>query len=139
MATRLANSPTTRSRRLVLPRYDHRKAIERLIMNLDVNPGGVEHRCERRFHYPRLLVVEPLDDLGQVVGDRLTVVGKQLSLSGLSFFHPESIPYRWVAAELEGQGAQSVRLLMDLTWCRFTPHGWYESGGKILAALNPVE
>lgn len=139
MATRLANSSSTRTRRLVLPRYDHRQAVERLIMNLDVNASGAEHRSERRFHYPRLLVVEPMDDFGQVAADRLTVVGKQLSLSGLSFFHPESLPYRWVAAELEVQGGQSLRLLMDLTWCRFTPHGWYESGGKILGALNPVE
>ena len=25
---------------------------------------------------------------------------------------------------------------MDLTWCRFNGHGWYENGGRFLAAVN---
>jgi hypothetical protein len=43
-------------------------------------------------------------------------------------------------ASLESGNGRWLGFLIDLTWCRFNRHGWYESGGRFLqAVLSPVE
>ena len=38
-----------------------------------------------------------------------------------------------------GTGAW-LGFLIDLTWCRFTKQGWYESGGRFLqSVLSPID
>jgi hypothetical protein len=36
---------------------------------------------------------------------------------------------------LETAGGDRLRLLIDVTWCRFTEQGWYESGGRFLQTV----
>ena len=41
---------------------------------------------------------------------------------------------------LESRSGQWLGFLIDVTWCRFTKQGWYESGGRFLqSVLSPVE
>jgi len=43
-------------------------------------------------------------------------------------------------ASLEGKETRWVGFLVDITWCRFTQHGWYDSGGRFLHAVpSPIE
>ena len=43
-------------------------------------------------------------------------------------------------ATLESAAEERISFLIDLNWCRFTRHGWYESGGRFLdVATPPVE
>jgi hypothetical protein len=33
-----------------------------------------------------------------------------------------------------------VGLVLQLTWCRFSRHGWYDNGGRFLqVAVSPLE
>ena len=104
--------------------------------------NSVERRAAQRFPYPHLIYLTPLagdgvtPDVGSVV-----VVGKHLSERGLGFYYQHKpLPYRRVIASLEVPGGQWVGFLLDITWCRFTQHGWYDSGGRFLQTMaSPVQ
>jgi hypothetical protein len=83
-----------------------------------------------------LIRLTPVDDQSLAPrGEPLVVVGKHLSERGLGFYHPKPLPYRRMIACLEAADGRLVRLLVDLTWCRFSRQGWYESGGRFLQAV----
>ena len=68
------------------------------------------------------------------------MVGKHLSERGLGFYHPQPLPYRRMIVSLEGPRGDWFGFLIDLTWCRFTRQGWYESGGRFLESVaSPME
>jgi len=96
----------------------------------------VERRREHRYPYPCLLPLTPVAADGITpAGESVVVVGKHLSERGLSFYHTSPIPHRRVIASLETTHGTWVGFLVDLTWCRFTRHRWYESGGKFLQTV----
>ena len=66
----------------------------------------------------------------------MIVSGKHISETGLSFFHPEPLPYRLVAATLEKLDGTRCEYVIDVGWCRFTQMGWYESGGKFVRQIE---
>lgn len=108
-----------------------------------VYPGGhlVERRTDQRYPYPRLITLRPMRSDGRTpAGPPLTVVGKHLSERGLGFFHPEPLPQRLVVVSLDkgdarGGDGRGLSFLLDVHRCRFTPQGWYESGGRFIAAV----
>lgn len=106
-------------------------------------PAGksIERRLDQRFPYPHLLYLTPVGPDGRTpIGDAVVVVGKHLSERGLGFFYQQPLPYRRMIASLELQDAQWAGFLIDITWCRFTQHGWYESGGRFLqTAPSPFQ
>jgi hypothetical protein len=105
-----------------------------------VYPSGrfVERRQEQRYPYPRLITLWPMDADGETpTGPPLTVVGKHLSERGLGFFHPQPISNRLVVVSLEKGDGRWFSFLLDVHRCRFTRQGWYESGGRFLAAVTP--
>ena len=119
----------------VVPASDH--PVRRQVWNLlaGLHPPGqwVERRFEQRFPYPQLLYLTPLAEDGvHPSGESIVVVGKHLSESGLSFFHKQPLPHRQMIASLEDRGRRWVGFVIDITWCRFTQHGWYDSGGQFL-------
>lgn len=100
--------------------------------------GGLpERRRQERFPYPRLVYLSPVAADGKTaIGNTLVVAGKHLSERGLGFYHPTPLPYRWVVASLEKGSEQWLSLLLDVSWCRFSRRGWYESGGRFLRAVD---
>lgn len=103
-----------------------------------VYPGGhlVERRTDQRYPYPRLITLHPMLGDGRTpAGPPLTVVGKHLSERGLGFFHPEPLPQRLVVVSLDKGDGRRLSFLLDVHRCRFTPQGWYESGGRFVAAV----
>ena len=40
------------------------------------------------------------------------------------------LPFRRMIASLEVRRGEWAGFLADITWCRFTQHGWYDSGGR---------
>ena len=99
----------------------------------------VERRRENRYPYPYLIQLTPVAADGITPkGEPIVVVGKHLSDRGLGFYHPKPLPYRRMIVSLESAGNRPVAFLIDLNWCRFTRHGWYESGGKFLRTVPPV-
>ncbi|HXT57279.1 MAG TPA: hypothetical protein VN699_01540 [Pirellulales bacterium] len=110
--------------------------VWRLLAGLYPNGNRVERRHEQRYPYPRLITLSPVKTDGVTPqGDDLTVVGKHLSEGGLGFFHPQPLSYRLVIASLESSEGRWLGFLLDLHRCRFTRHGWYESGGKFLRTV----
>ncbi|MGA2064289.1 MAG: hypothetical protein ABSG86_04950 [Thermoguttaceae bacterium] len=96
----------------------------------------VERRREMRYPFPHLVHLTPVGEDGITpCGKSLTVVGKHISQRGLGFYHPKPLPYRLMIASLES-GSGWFGFLIDLSWCRFTRQGWYESGGRFLQAVE---
>ena len=96
----------------------------------------LERRYEHRYPYPYLVHLTPVADDGiSPQGETVAVVGKHLSERGLGFYHPRPLPYRRMIASLETSSGSLLGFLIDLSWCRFTSRGWYESGGRFLRTV----
>jgi hypothetical protein len=123
-----------------LPPDGVRAQVWSLLSTLYPTQEFVERRCETRYPFPYLVHLTPVDADGSLLeGETVVVVGKHLSERGLGFYHPKPLPYRRVIASLESNG-RWLGFLLDLTWCRFTRQGWYESGGRILeSVLSPMD
>jgi hypothetical protein len=100
-----------------------------------------ERRREQRHAYPYPISLTPLDHNGDALSDAtIAVVGKHLSESGVDFYSQQPIEHRKMIASLSCGQRRWVGLLLDLTWCRFNHHGWYENGGRFLRiASSPFE
>jgi hypothetical protein len=124
---------------LPTPRID-RAALARQIQTLvaRLHPSvTLERRRHDRLSVPVMFRLTPLSDDGQpIAGESITVIGKNISRHGLSFYHAVPLPYRRarIAAEnIEIAFAAEI----DISWCRFSKPGWYESGSRLIAALAP--
>ena len=99
-----------------------------------------ERRVETRHAYPNPVYLTPLDSRGEPLADQtIVVIGKHLSDHGVDFYHRSAVPYREMICSLTVGDRRWVSLLLQLSWCRFSSHGWYENGGKFLRpAATPV-
>lgn len=115
---------------------DVRTQVWNLLGMLYPRGNLVERRGEQRYPYPFLIHLTPVAADGVTPeGDAVVVVGKHLSERGLGFYHPKPLPYRYAIASLEAVGDSRLAFLIDLSWCRFTRQGWYESGGRFVRAV----
>ncbi len=114
-----------------------RESARHLLSRLFPERKQIEKRQEQRHPYPHLITLTPLSPDGQTpTEETIVVAGKHLSESGLGFFHPAPLPYRRVIASLEMPEGGWTAFLMDLSWCRFSRYGWYESGGKFIQLVE---
>jgi hypothetical protein len=98
----------------------------------------VERRHDDRVAVPLLFRLIPLDRRGKPIhDDAITVVGKDISKRGLSFFHGQPLTYRRAIVSLEHPEFGRFAAELDINWCRFTRPGWYESGGRLVRSLTP--
>jgi len=101
--------------------------------------GGpaMEKRRDGRRPFPMLMRLSPVEPHTLApAGEPIVVVGKNLSDNGLGFFHPQPFPYRNAIVTLEDAAGRSLSLLLDISWCRFTRQGWYDSGGRFLQVVS---
>ncbi len=114
-----------------------KREVRVLIERLFPQSPKAERRAEIRYPFPFLVTLNPVDAEGIVsVEDSVVVVGKDLSERGFGFFHEHPLSCRRAIATLEDSSGYNVRLLIDLAWCCFTTHGWYESGGRFLEVAS---
>ena len=98
---------------------------------------AVERRQLPRFPYPYPVHLTPLDSADRpILDETIVVVGKLISEQGLDFYYRDPIAFRRAIASLELDGSRWIGLLLDLTWTRFSRHGWYENGGRFLAVCD---
>lgn len=118
--------------------------MQSVISGLHPDETRHERRRERRYPYPCLLRLSPFDE-NVVWNDTendpmamgITVVGHEVSLNGIGFYHQEPITDRLVVIEFSDEpSASPLRVVVDLTWCRFSRKGWYESGGRLVRDLG---
>jgi hypothetical protein len=98
-----------------------------------------ERRRLTRHAYPYPIRLVPLSLGGEpLVDEAFYVLGKHLSQLGLDFYGTQPVPYRRAISCFECGPGRTIQMLMDLTWCRFCHHGWYENGGRFLHEIVPV-
>jgi hypothetical protein len=78
----------------------------------------------------------PVNARGEVLDDPIVVLGKHLTNHGFDFYYQQAVSHRRVIASFDCESNARVEMLMELTWCRFSGHGWYENGGRFLSAVN---
>jgi hypothetical protein len=99
-----------------------------------------ERRAHERRSLPVLLTLVPLDAERRPLPDAaVTVVGRDVSRRGLSFFHERPLACRRAIVLLAHPEVAQFAAEIDVTWCRFTKPGWYESGGRLLRVVEPDE
>ena len=118
-----------------------RAKVRGLLCSLYPRGNVMERRGEQRFPFPYLMHLTPVTQQNVAqVEESVVVTGKHISEHGLSFYHNHPLPNRRMIVSVEMSNGAWLGVLIDLTWCRFTKHGWYESGGRFLRLVDlPVE
>jgi hypothetical protein len=121
------------------PRFRAEREIHtavRYLLGVQPPRPAMERRREQRFPFPYPIRLTPVTTDGAVPpAESVVVLGKHLNEHGVDFYFNEPLPYRRVIATFERNGREIMHILMDLTWCRFGRHGWYENGGRFLQVL----
>ena len=111
--------------------------VEALLSRL-YPPTDRERRHDDRIAIPVLFRMTPLNsDREPLHQEHAIVVGKNISRRGVSFYHEHAITHRRVVIELADPNVGSFAAEVDITWCRFTRPGWYESGGRLIRTVMP--
>jgi hypothetical protein len=98
-----------------------------------------ERRHDDRIAIPVLFRLTPFDSERQPLEQEASiVVGKNISRRGVSFYHEKPITHRRALIELADPSIGSFVAEIDVTWCRFTKPGWYESGGRLIRSAAPT-
>jgi len=98
---------------------------------------SVDRRLNHRTPFSHLLKLVPIDKDGFTRPEKqFTVVGRDVSARGLSFFHQHPIPYRRAIISLEHPQAGRISVEMIINRCRFHRLGWYESAGRLVRAIE---
>jgi hypothetical protein len=111
--------------------------IQKLVSHLHPTVT-LERRRNQRWELPLLLRVTPLDEEGRPLeNDAITVVGKNISRRGLSFYHIAPLSYRRALVCADDTEFIDFVAEIDLNWCRFSKPNWYESGGRLIVRRPP--
>jgi hypothetical protein len=111
------------------------RSIQAVIAQCGTGARRLERRRDRRYPFPYPIRLTPVGDDGVTpIGEEIVVLGKHLTEHGLDFYYREPLAQRWVLATFECGSLGDVTLLLELTWCRFGRHGYYENGGRFLVA-----
>jgi hypothetical protein len=133
MTLAIENSITAKTNRATLTIQ-----IEALLSRLHP-PVERERRHDDRVAIPVLFRLTPFDAERQALEQQASiVVGKNISRRGVSFYHEKPIAHRRALIELADPSVGSFVAEIDITWCRFTKPGWYESGGRLLRTAAPL-
>ncbi len=114
-----------------------RQQVFGLLAGLYPTGTWTERRREQRYPLARLIRLTPVGPDGITpTAEAVVVVGKDVSERGLGFFHRQPLAHRRMIAGLETHGGGWIEFLIDISWCRFTQHGWYDSGGRFLQVVE---
>lgn len=119
-------------------RQEIRIQVRKTIGRSQTTYAGLERRRNLRVPFPYPVYLTPIDpDGGPEHEKRFAVVGRHLSESGLDFYHIEPVTPRRLIASLDDHNDPLIGFVMELTWCRFGRHGWYENGGRFVSIAQP--
>lgn len=121
-------------------RDDHaesiRASIQLVLASLQPTLQQLDRRHDKRHPYPYPVYLTPVDREGATPsGATIVVLGKHLSEQGFDFYHREPLPHRRAIVSFEASRSTWIGVLLDLSWCRFGRHGWYDNGGRFLAVV----
>lgn len=109
-----------------------------------VKSGTVlQSRLAMRTAFAEPIVITPWCEKADCpAGHSLLADGRDVSPTGISFWHRESLPFRTVAVSYRGSGRDETSewsvetLLVRLLWCRFSQNGKYLSGGRFESEIG---
>ena len=94
-------------------------------------------RSRDRFPIPYTFRLTPIDRDGNLVTDETTtVVGKDLSLTGIGFSHDYPLLCRRVIISLDHPKVGRFAVEAEVVWTRPTPIGLYESGCRLIRTVD---
>jgi hypothetical protein len=112
-------------------------SVHSALYAVDPSRKGIERRRDSRYPYPYPIHLTPIGADGQPEALRtFVVIGKHLSSRGVDFYFRLPLPERRVIASLDCGREGWIGLLLELAWCRFSRHGWYDNGGRFLAVVT---
>ncbi len=98
---------------------------------------GSERRDRDRFPIPYTFRLTPIDRNGNLLtDDTTTVVGKDLSLTGIGFSHDYPLLFRRVIVSLDHPKVGRFAVEAEVVWTRPTPIGLYESGCRLMRTVD---
>ena len=117
------------------------KSVQSAFAALEPHGRALERRRERRLAYPYPIHLTPFDANGEPdPGRTFVVIGKHLAAHGIDFYCPQPVAERRVIASLDCGHEGWIGLVVELAWCRFSRHGWYDNGGRFIAVVpSPLE
>jgi PilZ domain len=96
-----------------------------------------ERRNRDRFPIPYTFRLTPVDHDGiPMLDETTTVVGKDLSLTGIGFSHDHPLLYRRAVISLDHPKVGRFAVEAEIVWTRQTPIGLYESGCRLMRTAN---
>jgi hypothetical protein len=113
------------------------RQVQTLIDHAATEPTVDERRARDRFPIPYTFRLTPIDDDGQILTDEATtIVGKDLSLSGIGFSHDHPLPCRRAIISLDHPMVGRFAVEAEIIWTRPTPIGLYESGCRLIRTVD---
>jgi len=129
----LQNESSSNARRWTGVDQQIERCVQFALRGASPNRTHDERRRQKRHPFPYPVRLIPVNTRGDVLGDPIVVLGKHLSNQGLDFYYQQPVSHRRVIVSFDCESQGRVEMLMDLTWCRFSGHGWYENGGRFLS------
>jgi hypothetical protein len=99
--------------------------------------ASIQARRWHRIPFERRLTITPLfDAMDGAAGEPFHVIGREISLVGVSFTHRQPLAARRVAVTFDLADGTAESVVTRLRWCRFRRDCSYLSGGQFLYALE---
>jgi hypothetical protein len=111
--------------------------VQGLIDEARTTPKPDERRSRDRFPIPYTFRLTPIDVEGNLLmDDTTTVVGKDLSLTGIGFSHDHELYFRRAIISLDHPKVGRFAVEAEIVWTRPTPIGLFESGCRLIRTIN---
>ena len=113
------------------------KQVQGLIDEAHTSPTSDERRGRDRFPIPYTFRLTPIDDEGNLLADETTtIVGKDLSLTGIGFSHDSELIFTRAIISLDHPKVGRFAVEAEIVWTRPTPIGLFESGCRLVRTVD---
>jgi hypothetical protein len=123
------------------PSAEDAKALSQKVQGLIDEAGTTgtpdERRSRIRVPIPYTFRLTPLTSDGRLLTDETTtIVGKDLSLTGIGFSHDREIRSKMVVISLDHPKVGRFAVEAEIVWTRPTPIGLFESGCRLIRTVG---
>lgn len=113
------------------------RQVQGLIDEARLHESSDERRSRNRVPIPYTFRLIPIAEDGKVLTDETTtIVGKDLSLTGIGFSHDQALPYKRTVISLDHPKVGRFAVEAEFVWTRPTPIGLYESGCRLVRTVD---
>ena len=111
--------------------------VQGLIDEAGTSATRDDRRVRDRYPVPFTFRLIPLDQDGRLrLEDTTTVVGKDVSMSGLAFSHDQPLACRRAIITLNHPMVGRFAVEAEIVWTRPTPLGLFESGCRLIRTVD---